>query len=197
MQFTYHGVEKTGFCHLYNLTWFNERTIELAVAFDFLEGRKGSGLEIGNVLGHYRPFTHHVIDRYERASWYQKQIIHNVDLFDVHGQWDWVVSISTIEHIRWDEPERDPLGSIAALTHLRTLLAPRGRALVTFPLGYHPGLDEIVVDGRTGAERWTTLVRASSEEWIETPEPEIIPYASRDQWASSLFIGEFSALAAP
>jgi hypothetical protein len=83
MQFTYHGVEKTGFCHLYNLTWFNERTIELAVAFDFLEGRKGSGLEIGNVLGHYRPFTHHVIDRYERASWYQKQIIHNVDLFDV------------------------------------------------------------------------------------------------------------------
>ena len=91
MQFTYHGVEMTGFCHLYNLTWFNERTIELAVAFDFLEGRKGSGLEIGNVLGHYRPFTHHVIDRYERASWYQKQIIHNVDLFDVHGQWDWVV----------------------------------------------------------------------------------------------------------
>jgi len=193
MRFTYHGVEMPGFLHLYNLTWFNERTVELAVAYAFLEGREGIGLEIGNVLGHYGPFTHSVVDRYEQAAWHQTQDVRNVDIFDVCGRWDWIVSISTIEHIRWDEPERDPRGAVAALAYLRRLLAPGGRALVSFPLGYHPGLDEIVVEGRTGAERSTTLVRASAEEWVETVEPQIIPYGSLDPWAASLFIGEFMA----
>lgn len=182
-----------GVCHAYNLSWFNERTVELAVANDFLADRGDDGLEVGNVLGHYSPCAHRVVDRYERPSWYQvgRQWVDNIDVFDASGVWPWVVTISTLEHVGFDTPPFDAGAAPRALHHLRRLLAPGGVMLATFPTGFNPALDELVVAGATGAFRSTTLVRVDAERWAETDEPAIVPYGSRDAWAASVFIGEF------
>lgn len=199
MRFTYHGQQLDGFCHLYNLTWLNERTVELAVAHQFIAGQddQRAGLEVGNVLGHYAPREHMVVDRYEPAAWYQigRQWVENCDVFDVAGCWPWIVSISTVEHVGFDTPPFADGASARAIDHLRRQLAPGGTALITFPLGYNPALDALVAAGATGAARWATLVRSSAEEWIETATPTVLPYGSLDRWAASVFIGEFSHLA--
>jgi hypothetical protein len=54
------------------------------------------------------------------------------------------VSISTVEHIGWDERPRQPDKVLGAVDHVCVLLAPRGRFLVTAPLAYNSVLDEAV-----------------------------------------------------
>src|SRR5437660_5287962 len=50
----------------YNYAWKNERTVEVPIAARVLEAHKGKRiLEVGNVLPHYLPTSHIVIDKYE------------------------------------------------------------------------------------------------------------------------------------
>ena len=53
-------------------------------------------LELGNVLSHYYPVHHDIVDKYEKSSG-----VSNVDIrdFDTSKDYDLVVSISTFEHI--------------------------------------------------------------------------------------------------
>ncbi|HEY7821343.1 MAG TPA: hypothetical protein VIG24_00835, partial [Acidimicrobiia bacterium] len=124
--------------HQYNDTIQNERAVELAVAFQFLSEVSGKGLEVGNVTSHYRPPSHRIVDLYEQADG-----VDNVDLFDIAGTYDWILTISTIEHVRWDV-ERDLTAGGRAIRHLRSLLRPGGRMLVTVPLGWNYALDGLL-----------------------------------------------------
>jgi len=168
--------------HLYNCTWLNERGVELAVWQHWR--RDLPTLEVGNVLSHYEPFPHDVIDRYEVGVG-----VSNIDVFDVAGRWPQVVSISTLEHVRWDEEPRVDGGSARALEHLRSCAAG-GRMLVTVPTGWNGPLDEWLTAGQTGASRAATFVR-DGESWRQTDEVEIRPYGLSQPWAESVWIGEF------
>ena len=56
-----------------------------------------------------------------------------------------IVSISTIEHVGWDETPRDPKKIPLALENLTTrCLAPDGEIVVTLPLGYNTYLDKLL-----------------------------------------------------
>src|SRR5690606_34112160 len=121
MRFRFQGAEHDGFDHPYNTTILNERAVEIPVVLDWLPG-KGRGLEVGNVLGHYGVKGRRVVDLYEQADG-----VENLDLFDIEGHFDWIVSISTLEHVRWDTEPRDPNGAVEAIGHLRSLLSPGGR----------------------------------------------------------------------
>lgn len=184
MNFTYHGRKLVGYDHPYNTTILNERAVELAVAFDWLP-TDGHGLEVGNVLGHYGTSGHRVVDLYERAPG-----VENLSVFKITGQYDWILSISTLEHVAHDVEPRDPDGSTAALEHLRSLLAPGGRMLVTVPLGYHPHFDAHLLEG-AGADRCATLVRHGSS-WRQTKKLTSKPYGASTAWAEAVWIGEFS-----
>lgn len=182
------------FCHLYNMTWLNERGAELAVVRRFLSEPESDwaseveALEVGNVLGHYgmRPFDATIVDRYEWAEG-----VKNLDVFDIDGEYGCIVSVSTLEHVRWDEPEpREQGGAAAALDHLVGLLAPGGRALITVPTGHNPALDQHLATG-AGADRWCTLVR-DMQSWRQTPYPEFRPYGLTQPWAEGVWIGEWS-----
>lgn len=186
MSFTYWGEPLEVYRHLYNCTWLNERGAELAVWQHWR--RELPTLEVGNVLNHYEPFPHHVVDRYEDGIG-----VENVDVFDVAGQWEQIVAISTIEHVRWDyEETREDGGAIAALHHLRGCLAPGGRMLATIPTGWNPPLDEALVEG-VGAVRACTLVR-DMDSWRQTPDIEIRPYGLTQPWAEAVWIGEFECV---
>lgn len=211
MDFTYFGRPLSGFNSLYNCTYLNERCVELAVAFDFLEGRSSAnGLEVGNVMGHYNVGGHTVVDLYEAASELQtlkRWRVEQVDVFDIGLQvgslWDWIVAISTLEHVRFDMDSDAPLdleGSMQALAYLRSLLAPEGQMLVTLPCGFHPVLDELIVEGLTGATRACTFVRDTVADdpmqWVQTDEPTIVEYGHDGPWASAVWIGEFDPVTA-
>ena len=140
------------FWHPYNWTHTNERQVELPIVFDWLSRRTGDGLEIGNVTSHYITPQHKILDLIEHD-----ECVTNANLFDENGKFDWVLAISTIEHVGWDnEPGlRNPA---EAVNHLLGLLKPNGSMLVTVPVGYNWTLDAELVDG-FGADRWGCVYR--------------------------------------
>ena len=180
MSFTYRGQRLDYFDHPYNSTRANKRAVEVAVALDWLPG-KGRGLEVGNVLGHYGVTGHRVVDLHEQAPG-----VENLDVLGITGTYDWIVSISTIEHVRWDAEPREAHGAAAALHHLEQLLNPGGTMLVTVPGGWHPHLDAHLAELDNG----TTYTRHGSG-WRATKTPQFRPYGATTPWAESVWIGEW------
>lgn len=185
--FRYHDVELEYFFHLYNLTHLNERMVELAVALSWLQGRdERAGIEIGNVTGHYRRMHHDVLDLHEEASWYQHlahQRVINVDLLHYKSPvlYPWVMSLSTIEHTA--APDE-------AIKALKSLVAPGGQLLVSFPTGVSNVLDEMVDSGLSDFRRACTLVRDFDPRyWVQTPRPVVREYGP---WANSVVICEWT-----
>lgn len=185
MKFRYHGRTLDGFDHPYNDTAENERAVELAVAMDWLAETSGSGLEVGNVLGWYGVAGHRVVDRYELADG-----VENIDVFDIAGEYVWIIAISTVEHVGQDSDPKDPQLAAMAIEHLQSLLTPEGRMLVTVPGGYHQALDaQLRLDG-AGATRDCTLIRDRGG-WRQTADRVFLPYGKSTPWAESIWIGEW------
>jgi SAM-dependent methyltransferase len=130
---------------LHGLTWITERAVEIPVAQRLVErSRAKRVLEVGNVLSHYAPVAHDVVDKYERAPG-----VRNVDVLDLAPEpaYDLIVTVSTLEHVGRDEEPRDPERAIRALDHLRRLLNPGGELFATVPVGYNPDLDRALAEG--------------------------------------------------
>lgn len=143
--FRWNGRDWPQFDHPYNGTITNERAVEIPIALDYLASTaEGRGLEVGNVLAHY--FTadelppRWVVDKYEEHA-----PADPLDVFAITGSFDWIVSISTIEHVRNGAPEApNPWGGVAALAYLRGLLAPGGTMLWTAGAGQNAHLDDFL-----------------------------------------------------
>jgi SAM-dependent methyltransferase len=150
----------------YHSAWRSERVVEVPIVWDVVreyEGRKV--LEVGNVLCHYYPVTHDRIDKYERAPG-----VWNEDIVDFRSQkrYDLIVSISTLEHVGWDEDPRDPDKIHQAMAALKRLSADGGRIVVTLPMAYNPELDARLRDGRIPFSRRSCLRRVSRDNrWRE------------------------------
>jgi hypothetical protein len=185
------------FVHPYNATWRCERAIEIPLARHFLRGRDPSaGAEIGNVLSYYMPTRHVVVDKYERSAG-----VLNIDVVDYlpPQPLNWIVAVSTLEHVGWDESPREPPKVGEAISHLRDLLAPGGAMLVTCPRGYNSYLDEAIAQGELAPARefFLTSTAGRSIQWHEEPReaalrrrPAFDMAAGR---ATDLWIAEFGS----
>lgn len=166
--FVFDGRERRCFDHHYNETWRNERAVEVPLAREAL---RGDALEVGNVLAHYGVRGHTVVDKYERAPG-----VLNVDIVEYAPgrSFDSIVSISTIEHIGFDEDVRDPGKPRAAVAHLRSLLAPGGTLFVTFPLGYNPGVDVLAEPSAADFDTVGYLRRSADwRHWTQAPWEDV------------------------
>ena len=146
--FIFNGKTYYYFCHKYNTTWRNERAIEVPIIWDIVREYSRNGkrvLEVGNVLSHYFPIFHDVVDKYEVA----KGVI-NQDVVDFKPaqRYDLIVSISTLEHVGQDEELKEHGKVLKAFENLKQCLNPRGKIIVTLPLGYNPYLDELLRKGK-------------------------------------------------
>ena len=129
----------------HNWTWLNERSVEVPIAAAALrQTPPGSAIEVGAVMQHYGHSGHRVIDKYESGPG-----IEQLDIFDIAPEpsYQLVLSVSTLEHVGWDEPKRDPDLALHAIAHLKRLVAPGGALMVTVPAGYHPTLDSAIRNG--------------------------------------------------
>jgi hypothetical protein len=150
-----------------------ERCVEIPFAKYFLTTHIKDDtkiLEIGNVLGYYGvSIKRKIIDKYERNG----EGIINSDIvdYDTAEKFDIIISISTIEHIGYDEPVKEQGKSRKALLKIMDLINNGGWALISVPLGYNPEIDDIVYNDlmkfsecyflkRTSIlNRWTTTTR--------------------------------------
>lgn len=187
--FTFRGERLTPFWHPYTVTWKNERAIEIPIARSLLDrARGGRVLEVGNVLSHYFPVAHEVVDKYETAPGVIREDI--VD-FRPGRPFDLILCISTLEHVGWDERPRDPGKLLRAAEHLRGLLAPGGALAVTLPLGYNPRLDALLDEGGLPFTERHHYLRTSPRGWREEAWEEVrgarygAPYPS----ANGLVVG--------
>jgi hypothetical protein len=169
--FAFKGSLYQYFYHRYNSTCETERCIEIPVALEFLRNRPAADvLEVGNVLRHYAPFQHTVVDKYEAGDG-----VTNADVceFEPPHKYGTIVSISTIEHVGWDEDPFDPEKAIRAIERLRQMLLPGGKMLVSFPIGHNLALDRAVQDGSLGCNELAGMKRTGLNNWIEVSAREL------------------------
>lgn len=161
------------FYQLYNHTWRNERAVEIPVMRRWLMScDPGAVLEVGNVMGHYFPVTHDIIDKYEKAP---GVVNRDVTEFYREKRYRLIFSISTLEHIGYDEklmserPAQGDPGKIRkAIEVLQRHLAPGGRLVFTLPVGFNPAADQVLREGGLCGEV-SCLKRISQDNvWVET-----------------------------
>lgn len=191
--FEYDGRRVSYLNHRYNHTWLNERAVETALAREVLaEHPEARVLEVGNVMRHYLPGVRHtVVDKYEQAPG-----VLNADVaeLDEGAEYDLVLSVSTLEHVGWDEETVDPEKPGRAVEILKRSLAPGGLLWVTLPVGYNPHLDERLRAGEYGFTRLRALRRESTRNvWREVPLEEVwaAPYDRLLYTAHGLVVAEY------
>jgi hypothetical protein len=188
-RFDFLSVRYEYFLHGYNLTWCNERAVEVPIVWAAVRGRDGgSVLEVGNVLAHYFATRHEVIDKFEQGAAIRNE---DVETFRSPARYDLIVSISTLEHVGWDEQPQDPAKLGRALANLSAHLAPGGRLLVTLPLGYNAPMDAQLAAGTLPFTRCHYLERSGMLTWREAGMAEAAraTYAGRWPGAGGLVIG--------
>lgn len=162
--FYFQGEAYHYFFHWYNHTWKNERAIEVPIILKEIQYDNGKRiLEVGNVLSHYIPCYHNIIDKYEKAD----DII-NQDVVDFHPQtkYDLIVSISTLEHVGWDEWPKEQMKSLRALDNLKSLLTDGGKLIFTLPFGYNTELDKFLLEDNLWFKKYY-IKKISHRNWLE------------------------------
>lgn len=193
--FSFDGERLPYFYHTYNMTWVNERAIEIPIAMKYLAAAHGRRvLEIGNVLSHYRPINHTILDKYETGPG-----ILNSDILDYRPSalYDLILSISTFEHIGFDDDATTSSGAkiCAAIQHARSLLAENGMLVLTVPIGYNPDLDQLLRNDQLGARRELYLRRTAVREWAEATKDAALQcqFKRPFPYANAIGIIEFAA----
>lgn len=167
MRFTFQGRTYRYFYHPSNVTWGNERAIEIAVVKEIFDRYRGKRiLEVGNVLQQYMPISHEVVDKYEHAPG-----VTNVDIVDFNPRtaYDLIISVSTLEHVGYDEPEQDKGKVVRAFHHLTQMLAPGGMMVVTMPIGDTPWIAGLIDRGEISFDVMCCMKRVSKHNrWEQT-----------------------------
>jgi SAM-dependent methyltransferase len=190
--FTFRGAALPYFYHRYNVTWANERCVEVPIARSYLAQATGETLEVGNVLAHYAAPRHTVLDKFERAPG-----VVNADIvgYDPGRKFALILSISTFEHIGFDDEGEGPSGAkiLAALASCRRLLAPGGKLVVTAPLGYNPELDALIEGDRLGSACAWFVKRVARREWRVVPREEAMGarFGRPFPFANVVWVAEF------
>jgi hypothetical protein len=186
--FAFQGRTYRCLAHRHNHTWLNERAVEVPLAREVVDRHEGERvLEVGNVLAHYGCGGHDVLDRYEPAPG-----VINADVLEwtPDRPYGLIVSVSTLEHVGWDEEPRDPEQAVAAVRRLTGLLVSGGVLTATIPAGYHPALDEAILAGRAGFDQVRALRRDRPGRWREVAPEALrgLPYDRLLYEASGLFV---------
>lgn len=191
--FCFNGVKLRYFRHSYNLAYQNERTVEISIASWFLngQGKASKVLEVGNVLGNYGcRVKRDVLDKYDLSP---NIINEDVVSFRPKEKYNAIVSISTLEHVGWDEADRDPEKIPTAVKNLKeSCLLPGGVMLVSLPLGYNSYFDDYIKHGAPIFSEKYFLKRISADnKWKEVEYCEVADskFGAPFNNANAMFIG--------
>lgn len=178
------------FYSLFNVTFTNERAVEIPIVMDVVWKFSGKEiLEVGNVLGWYYKFTHDVVDKYDKTEG-----VINQDIVDYKPckKYNLIISISTLEHVGWDETPREKNKISKAVENMASLLSEKGRMLVTMPLGYNKDMDTLLEENKLEFTHTYYLKRISKDNrWKQVHFKEVknIEFGFPHPWANGIVIG--------
>jgi hypothetical protein len=184
-RFTWRGEDLEYLVHPYNSTALNERAVEVPIALDFIARQPAGarGIEVGNVLGHYTERDWRVVDLTEVAPG-----VDNVDVLELdpaRDAADWLVAISTVEHVH---PDR-PAAAIDAVNRLLELVLPGGTALITVPFDQHAYLDGAILAGAFDADLEATLLFGDEGWRVVYDERLWRPRRRPHVWPAAVWVG--------
>jgi len=107
--------------------------------------------EVGNVLSHYFPINHDVLDKYEKTEG-----VINQDVVDLKppNKYDLIVSILTLEHVGFDDNTKESTKIIKAIKNLKeNCLRTGGRTIIAMPINYNPGMDILLFTNKLGFDK--------------------------------------------
>ncbi len=189
-RFEFNGESHPYFFNTYNFSWENERTVEVPIILEQIKKFRGKEiLEVGNVLSHYLSFKHDILDKYEVAN---GVINEDVVSFNPKKKYDLIVSISTLEHVGWDETPKQEDKFNYAIKNLKKLSKLFGKIIITIPLGHNNYIDNLLMKGKSPFEENYFLKRVSkSNRWKEIKKEEVgkFSYGSPFPYANVLFVG--------
>ncbi|MBP6857555.1 hypothetical protein KBC25_03975 [Candidatus Pacearchaeota archaeon] len=168
--FYFRGKKLNYLYHRYNTTWKNERTIEVPIAMNYIFQFKDKRiLEIGDVLAHYYTGTWDILDKYEKGN---KIINQDVIDFKPYYKYDLIISVSTMEHVGFDEEDKNHFKIIQAIKNIKEdCLKKGGIGIITMPLGYNPSMDKSLFNGTLNFDEKIFLKRINEKnEWKEVTE---------------------------
>ena len=136
--FKFQGQDYKYFNLWYNTTWNDERAVEIPIICRFIhENNNDNILEIGNVLSHYFNLNHDIVDKYEKSDGVINEDVVN---FQTTKNYKLIVSISTLEHVGWDETPRDPTKIFDAIDNLMKGAAGTAVQCMNLMLGFEETL---------------------------------------------------------
>ena len=189
--FEFNGKKYHYFYSLYGATWRTERAVEIPIVWEYvITSRKSQQkiLEVGNVLSYRFDVSHDILDKYDKIDY-----VINEDVVDYNPpyKYDLIVTISTLEHVGYDEEQKDPRKIIAALQNLKSLLSSEGKLVVTLPIGQNTQLDMLIVNGELAFDKMYYMVREKNNTWKEVKEldPIKVTYNSQIPSANAIIIG--------
>jgi len=167
------------FYHPHHRTWMTEREIEIPIIVDYIMKSSDSILEIGNVTNHYLNKInekdiqfipiHDVVDKYEKGD---GVINEDVLTYNPSKKYNLIFSISTMEHVGWDEEIKDENKIINSINNLKSLLTENGKIIITVPINYNAWLDKLIEEGTFGKEMYF-MKRKRFNRWIPCTFQEI------------------------
>lgn len=193
--FIFCGKKFKNYQSFYNYTFENERAIEIPIVMSLINANINSNniLELGNVLSHYFNFKHDIVDKYEISDG-----VINEDIleYNTSQKYNVIVSISTIEHIGWDEKminDFDVIDDkiIRVIEKLKQMLKQDGMIIITVPIGFNKVLDNMIFKETNIWQKFYCFKKINnSNEWIQVSLKDLYGcrYNSPYKAASGLFI---------
>ena len=190
--FIFNGKHYNYFYHRYNITWANERFVEVPIFKEMIDNEKGTILEVGNVLSHYYPPSWVIIDKFEKSKGVINQDIIN---FKPGNKFDLIITISTLEHVGYDDNSGNSEEKIiASVENLKNnCLKRKGKLVITVPIGYNPFMDRIIRENKLKLAKESFMKKINGKTWKEVSKEEAMKcsYGKPFLYANALMIGEY------
>jgi hypothetical protein len=193
--FRYKGAELPYLYHRYNMTWASERCVEVPIGrWWAARFPPAQVLEVGNVLSHYSPVQHDILDKFEKGA---GVINEDILAFKPAKKYQLIFSISTFEHIGFDDEAEGSSADkiLGAIQACRSLLSPGGQLVITIPINYNPELDDLIAKGQLPSTARAFLARRGYTDWLETDQASALNarYKTPFPYANAIMVAEFSA----
>jgi hypothetical protein len=192
--FVFCGKDYQYFYSFRGKTFLHERAVEIPIALEKIRSYEGHRiLEVGNVLAQHGSPPHDIVDKYEKAPGVMNEDV--VD-FTPREPYDLIISISTLEHVGWDEVPMDSDKIPRAFDNLVRCLSAGGELFVTFPLGFSVFMDDAFKNKTIRFTETFYLRRVSRlNEWRQVAWEEVHEacYGAPYPYANGLVVGIYKA----
>lgn len=153
--------------------WRGEREAELPIIIKILEENQGKEiLEVGNVMKNYYDLPNYdVLDKYEKG----KGIINaDVATYKTKKKYDLIISVSTMEHVGYDEEPREKGKAMRGILNLLTMIKKGGELIFTIPIGHNKAFEKQLSEAWNPETTKTSFMQKEGKQWTEYPDKSFI-----------------------